>query len=160
LVRWLFDEEIIEVAAYVEALADKPKSTVDDNALCLLRMASGAVGTMTAGWSHTPGCDNSTVVYCERGTLRIDTDPKFNVIVEMGNGDRQYHVTKAMQTNDEGGQSDSGIIAAFVNCIVNKTPCPIPGEEGMKSMAVILACLQSAATKQFVPVGAVAAAAE
>ncbi|HOF89177.1 MAG TPA: Gfo/Idh/MocA family oxidoreductase [Armatimonadota bacterium] len=156
LVRWLLDDEVVEVAAFVEAIAGKRQSDVDDNAICLLRMASGAVGSLTAGWSHNPGCDNSTVVYGEKGILRIDTDPVYTVIVELADGERQLIKTKAMQTNDEGGQTDSGIMATFVES-VNTGKCPIPGEEGAKSLAVILACLESAETKRFVSVGSVLA---
>jgi len=157
LVRWLLDDEVTEVAAFVEQIAGKTGSDVDDNAVCLLRMRSGAVGTLTAGWSHNPGCDNSTVLYCEKGILRIDTDPEYNVIVELADGETQKIKTKAMQTNDEGGQSDSGVMALFAESIVKGKPSPIPGEEGAKSLAVILACLESAETKRFVSVSGVLA---
>jgi predicted dehydrogenase len=156
LVRWLLDDEVVEVTAFVESIADKKNSDVDDNAICLLRMASGAIGSLTAGWSHNPGCDNSTVVYCEKGILRIDTDPVYNVIVELADGERQMIKTTAMQTNDEGGQTSSGIMSTFMNSVVKGKPVAIPGEEGAKSLAVILACLESAETKRFVTVGKVA----
>ncbi len=55
LIRWLLGEEIVEVAAFVDALAGKVNSTVDDNAICLFRMAGGAIGSMTVSWSHQPG---------------------------------------------------------------------------------------------------------
>lgn len=151
LIRWLLDDEVVEVTAFVEAIAAKKASNVDDNAICLLRMSSGAIGSLTAGWSHNPGCDNSTELYCEKGILRIDTDPVYNVIVELADGERQMIQTKAMQTNDEGGQSDSGIMSTFVESIA-KGKCPIPGEEGAKSLAVIIACLESAEKKRFVTV--------
>src|SRR5690606_37377794 len=51
LIRWLLDDEVVEVSAFVENL-DKEGSTVDDNAVCLLRMKSGAIGTLTASWTY------------------------------------------------------------------------------------------------------------
>ena len=75
LIRWLLAEEVVEVAAFVEAIAGKVNSTVDDNAICLFRMAGGAVGSMTVSWSHQPGEDNSTVLFCEKGIMRIGADP-------------------------------------------------------------------------------------
>ncbi|OPZ85825.1 MAG: hypothetical protein BWY76_01237 [bacterium ADurb.Bin429] len=72
----------------------------------------------------------------------------------MADGERQMIKTKAMQTNDEGGQTASGIMTTFVES-VNKGKCPIPGEEGAKSLAVMLACLESAETKRFVSLGKV-----
>src|SRR5258708_2297296 len=44
LLRWLLGEEIVEVASMVEHLY-KPMGDVDDNAVCLLRTQSGAMGT-------------------------------------------------------------------------------------------------------------------
>jgi predicted dehydrogenase len=151
LIRWLLDDEVVEVAAYVDALANKPKSNVDDNAVCLFRMKSGAMGTMTASWSYSPTSDNGTVLYCEKGILRIDSDPTFNVIVET-RGEKQCISTKALQTNEAGGQTDSGVISAFLESITKKKACPIPGEEGARSLAVILACLESSETGRFVKV--------
>jgi len=155
LIRWLLKDEIVEVAAFVEALAGKKNSTVDDNAICLFRLKSGAIGSMTVSWSHQPGEDNSTVFYCEKGIMRIGADPTYTVIVELADGEKQMIRTKGMQTNEEGGQTSSGVIDTFIDCIVKGTPCPIPGEEGARSLGVILACMKSAATKRFVSVASV-----
>lgn len=151
--RWFLGEEVVEVAAFVDAIAGKVNSTVDDNALCLFRMESGTMGVMEASWSYNTSCDNGSIFHCEKGTLKIDKDPKYTVIVELTNGEKQFYQTQAMQTNDEGGQSDSGVMDAFVKCILDGTPCPIPGEEGAKSLDVVLACLESSATRRFVKVG-------
>jgi UDP-N-acetylglucosamine 3-dehydrogenase len=152
LIRWMLEDEVVEVAAFVDAIAGKKNSTVDDNAICLFRMGSGAIGSMTVSWSHNPGEDNSTTFYCEKGIMRIGADPTYAVIVELTNGEKQLIRTGGMQTNEEGGQTSSGVIDTFVDCIVNGTSCPIPGEEGAKSLAVILACMKSAETKRFVKV--------
>ncbi len=85
--------------------------------------------------------------------MRIGADPAYTIIVELADGEKQLIRTSGMQTNEEGGQTSSGIIDAFVDCVLNGAPCPIPGEEGAKSLAVILACMESAETKRFVPVG-------
>ncbi|HZO87145.1 MAG TPA: Gfo/Idh/MocA family oxidoreductase [Chthonomonadaceae bacterium] len=151
LLRWLLGEEIVEVAALVEHM-DKPYGDVDDNAVCLLRTQSGAIGTLVASWTHNPGEDNATVLYGTKGILRIGTDPRFSVIVELANGEKQFYEVGKLQTNEAGGQSSSGVIDAFVQSIQTNTPPPIPGEEGRRSLAVILACLKSSETKQFAKV--------
>jgi predicted dehydrogenase len=148
LLRWLLGEEIVEVAAMVEHL-NKPMGNVDDNAVCLLRAQSGAMGTLTASWTHNPGEDNATTIYGEKGILRLGSDPNFSVIVELATGEKQFIQAGKMQTNESGGQSDTGVIKAFVNSIQTGAEPPIPGEEGYKSLAVILACLKSSQTKQF-----------
>jgi predicted dehydrogenase len=151
LLRWLIGEEIVEAAAFVDHL-HKPMGDVDDNAVCLLRTASGQMGTLTASWTHYPGEDNATILYGEKGQIRLGTDPRFSVIVHLATGEKQYYEVGALQTNDSGGQSSSGVIDAFVASILNDTEPPVPGEEGRRSLAVILACLKSAETKAFAKV--------
>jgi len=151
LLRWLLGEEIVEVAAMVEHL-NKPMGDVDDNAVCLLRAQSGAMGTLTASWTHNPGEDNATTIYGDKGILRLGSDPNFSVVVELASGEKQFIQAGKMQTNESGGQSDTGVIKAFVNSIQTGEEPPIPGEEAYKSLAVILACLKSSETKQFAKV--------
>lgn len=151
LIRWLLGEEVTEVAAFVEHL-EKPMGDVDDNAVCLFKMQSGAIGTLTASWTHYPGEDNATIVYGSEGQIRIGLDPRFSVIALLKDGEKQYFEVGALQSNEAGGQSDSGVIRAFVDSIVSNTPPAISGEEGRRALAIILACLKSAETKQFVKV--------
>jgi predicted dehydrogenase len=151
LMRWMLGEEIVEVAAFVEHL-HKPTGDVDDNAVCILRTQSGALGQLAASWTYDPVEDNSTIIWGSKGTLRISMDPRFAVIVELTSGEKQYYEIGQMQTNDEGGQSDSGVVDAFITAIESGVPPEIDGEEGRRALAVILACLKSAQTKAFAKV--------
>lgn len=149
LLRWLIGEEFVEVASMVGHL-HKPMGDVDDNAVCLLRTASGKMGTLTASWTHYPGEDNATYIYGEKGQIRLGTDPRFSVIVQLANGEKQFYEVGKLQTNES--QTSSGVIDAFVSSILNDTEPPINGEEGRRSLAVILACLKSSETKAFAKV--------
>jgi len=151
LIRWLLGEEIVEVASMVEHLY-KPMGDVDDNAVCLLRSESGAIGTLVASWTHNPGEDNATTLFGSQGILRIGADPRFSVIVELASGEKQYYETGKLQTNESGGQSDSGVIRTFIQSITSNTPPAISGEEGRRALAIILACLKSSETKRFAKV--------
>lgn len=142
LIRWLLGEDIVQVSAMYDTLIKK-NCNVDDSAVAVFRTASGALGQMYAGWGHTPGCDNSTVLYCEKGILRLESDPNYTVVVEKSDGEKQYIKTKAIQTNEAGGQSSSGVIDAFVDSVTAGHKVPIPGEEGARSLAVVLACVES-----------------
>jgi Predicted dehydrogenases and related proteins len=150
LLRWLLGEEIVEVSAFVERL--EKGGSVDDVAVCALRTQSGAVGTLTASWTHHPGEDNATIVYGEKGILRIGADRTYPVIVNLQSGENQFFQVGALQTNEAGGQSDTGVIRAFVESILTQTPPEISGEEGRKALAVILACLESAKSGRHVKV--------
>lgn len=151
LLRWLLGEEIGEVAAFVEHI-DKPMGDVDDNAVCILKTVTGKIGTLTASWSHYPGEDNATIIYGSKGHIRIGTDPKFSVMCFLKEGEKQYYEVGALQSNESGGQSNTGVIDAFVDAILTNTPPAISGEEGRRALAIILACLKAAETKQYAKV--------
>ncbi len=150
LIRYLLGEEVVEVSAFVETL--HKHGDVDDNATCLLRMESGAIGTMAASWTYYKGEDNTSTFYCENGVLEIKDNPDVQVVVKLRNGTVEQYKVGAIATNEEGGQMNSGVIDEFIKSIVTKTPPSISGEEGMKSLNVVLACLESAEKKAFVSV--------
>jgi predicted dehydrogenase len=143
LIRYLLGDEVAEVSAFISTL-HKDGTEVDDNATCILRMKSGAIGTLVASWTYYRGEDNSTVLWCENGVMKIGTDPQDQVIVELRNGETQRYSVGAIATNEK--QTASGIIDEFVHCIVTNTPPRISGEEGLKSLSVILAAFESQAT--------------
>lgn len=149
LIRFLLGEEIVEVAAFVETLA-KPNTDVDDNAVCILKTSGGVVGTLTASWSYMSQEDNSTVIYGEKAVMRLEDDPEHALMVEYRNGEVAKYELDPIQANVEGGQSRSHVVDTFVDCIVNDTAPPVSGAEGMKSLNVILAALQSHETKQII----------
>ncbi|MCS7459318.1 Gfo/Idh/MocA family oxidoreductase [Paenibacillus doosanensis] len=147
LIRWLLDDEVVDVAAFVNTL-HKEGTDVDDNATCVLRMKSGTIGTLVASWTYYKGGDNSTVLWCENGVMKIGTDPDDQVIVELRDGSVEKYKVGAMATNEK--QTTSGVIDEFVQCLVTKTPPRISGEEGLKSLNVILAAFESQDTKKVI----------
>ncbi|MET1029412.1 Gfo/Idh/MocA family protein [Domibacillus tundrae] len=149
LLRFLIGEEFVEAAAFVETSA-KANSTVDDNAVCILKSESGIIGTLAASWSYNGGEDNSTVFYAEKGIMRLEDDPDYSLIIDYKNGNSERHSLGAIQSNEEGQQTDTHVVEHFINSIVeDKTP-PVCGNEGKKSLEVILAALESSETKQIV----------
>ncbi|GGD49443.1 Gfo/Idh/MocA family protein [Paenibacillus nasutitermitis] len=142
LIRYLLDDEVAQVTAFIGTL-DKKNTQVDDNATVLLRMSSGAIGTLVASWTYYKGEDNSTVLWCENGVMKIGTDPEDQIIVELRDGTVERYNVGAISTNDK--QQTSGVIDAFVESLVTNTPPAITGEEGRKSLAVILAAFESQA---------------
>jgi UDP-N-acetylglucosamine 3-dehydrogenase len=152
LIRYLLGEEIVEVGAFVETSA-KTNSDVDDNAVCVLKTESGVIGTLAASWSYVSKEDNSTIIYGEKAILRLEEDPDFSLIIHYKNGETVKYELGKIQSNEEGGQQSSHVIDQFINCILDGTEPPISGEEGMKSLNVIFAALESNETKQIVKVG-------
>lgn len=148
LIRYLLNDEVSEVAAFI-ATIDKP-GDVDDNANVIVRMKSGAIGSLVASWTYYKGEDNSTVLWCEKGVMKIGTHPEDQVIVELRDGSVEKHKVGEISTNTK--QLSSGIVDAFIDSIINDTVPAISGEEGRKSLKVILSAFESQATGQFIKV--------
>lgn len=146
LVVWLLEEDIVEVSSMIGRF--EKKGDVEDNAFILARTESGTMGTFIASWTHSPGEDNSTILYCEKGILKIGTDVENPVIAEFRSGETVKYQLDGIATNEEGGQTKSGVIDAFIESIHSEKPVPITGLDGKKALKIVLAAIQSATTKE------------
>ncbi|WP_270179865.1 Gfo/Idh/MocA family protein [Alkalihalobacillus sp. CinArs1] len=149
LIRYVLGEEIVEVGSFVETSA-KDFATVDDNAVCILKSESGIVGTLAASWAYTASEDNSTIIYAEKAILRLEDDPVNSLVVQYQTGDVVKYELGGIQTNESGGQTSSQVIDRFVDSIVSDKESPVSGDEGMKSLQVVLAALESNETKKII----------
>lgn len=148
LVRYILGEEMTEVAAMVETSA-KENTDVDDNAVLVLKSESGIIGTLAASWSYVAE-DNATVIYAEKGVLRLEDDPEYSVVLQKADGTKEELSLGKIQSNDEGGQVSTGVIDHFVDSILSGKQPLIDGEEGKRSLKVILGALESNKSKQIV----------
>jgi UDP-N-acetylglucosamine 3-dehydrogenase len=146
LIRYLLDDEVVEVGAFVGTLA-KSGTDVDDNAVCIIRTKKGTIGTLAASWSYKKE-DNSTVFYCENGVLRMAEDPADQVVVQLADGTVEKYQVGAVATNEK--QVSSGVIDQFIDSIISQTKPSISGEEGLKSLEVVLAMIESSETNTIV----------
>lgn len=149
LLRYLLGEEFVEVGAFVETNA-KENINVDDNATLILKSTSGIVGTLAASWAYTAKEDNSTILYGEKATLRLEDDPEYSLIVQYNKGEVVKYELDGIQSNEDGGQTTSYTIDHFVESILHDTNPLIDGEEGKKSLQVILGALESVETKRII----------
>ncbi|MDQ0484296.1 Gfo/Idh/MocA family protein [Guptibacillus hwajinpoensis] len=149
LIRYVLGEEIVEVGSFVETSA-KEFATVDDNAVCILKSESGIIGTLAASWAYTAKEDNSTIIYAEKAILRLEDDPVNSLVVQYQTGEIVKYELGGIQSNDEGGQSNSQVIDRFVDSIVSDKESPVSGLEGMNSLQVVLAALESNETKKMI----------
>jgi UDP-N-acetylglucosamine 3-dehydrogenase len=154
LLRYLLGEEFVEVASFVERSA-KEKSDVDDNAVFILKTENGIIGTLAASWAYTAGEDNSTIIYGEKAILRLEDDPNYSLVVQYKNGEVVRYKLGKIQSNEEGGQKNSHVIEHFVHSIETDTVPPISGEEGKKSLEVIIAAIESNESKKITKVSQV-----
>jgi len=152
LIHFLTDQVVVETTARLLTLdkrfANGELIGVDDNAFCIYRLSGGAVGTMTASWTHYGKEDNSTVLYGTRGIIRIYDDPRYSIKVTTRDEETILYEIDQIQTNDN--QTKSGIIDAFVECLVENKEPEISGVEALKTMRVIFASIESSQTGQTV----------
>ncbi|UJW56352.1 Gfo/Idh/MocA family oxidoreductase [Bacillus sp. A116_S68] len=151
LLRFILDEEFVEVGAFVET-SSKKKADVDDTAVCVLKSQSGIIGTLAASWSYVSQEDNATVIYGERGIMRLLDDPVDSLVIHYQNGEVAKYELGQIQTNEAGGQTSSGVIDRFVSSIMNQQESPVSGVEGLRSLQVVLAALESQETSKIIKI--------
>lgn len=148
LIRYILDEEIVEVGGLISKEA-KSFSDVDDNAVCILRTASNAVGTLQASWSFYGSEDNSTTIYGEKGVLHLLGDEKHSFVFTGRDGTVVRENYGGIQTNDEEGQAKkSFVMDAFIEALVMDERVPVTADDAKKSVEIILAAFESDRTKK------------
>jgi len=146
LIHFLTGQVVVETTARFATLDKRDENgepiAVEDNAFCIYRLSGGAVGTLTASWTFYGVEDNSTVLYGTRGEMRLYDDPTYAIQVTTREGEQILYNIDRIQTNES--QTHSGVIDAFVSCLVENRPPEISGEEALKTMRVVFASLESA----------------
>ena len=120
---------------------------VDDNALCIYRTQSGALGQMHVSWTNYGAEDNATRIYTTKGVVRLYDDPEYSFIFDRLDGEPLRLKLDEMTTNEkqtEGLRENTGVINAFVESIQTGIPSIADAGECIKAMRVIFAAVQSA----------------
>ncbi len=147
LIRFVLGNSEIESVSAKIANLIKKKIKLEDTINAVIKFKNGIMGIFEASWSTSPyevrvevcGSHGKAIVQqanADTQRLRVWTiDPKnpYNTIKE-----HKYKIPEKSKNISP--------CAHFINCILNKQKPIIDGNEGMKSMAVILAALKSAKT--------------
>ena len=146
LLYYLTGKKIVRTSAVLATIdkryPDGKLVDVDDNAIALYTLESGAVGTMHVSWTNYGAEDNSTKLYCEKGVLRLYDDPRYSLIVEKRDGTVVPYELDQLTSNKEqtsGGRTSTGIISAFVDAVVDDHEPVISGQSALHAMKVIFA---------------------
>lgn len=154
MIQYILGERIVKTQAAITTL-DKRDATgnligVDDNAICIYTMESGAIGTMTASWTYYTAENNSTTIYGSEGMLRLYDDADYSVRLYKNDGTHFEYSPDQIQTNDN--QTSSGIIDLFMKSLTEHTPPEISGEDVIHAMRAVFASIESAKTGRAVEV--------
>ncbi|HIC88299.1 MAG TPA: Gfo/Idh/MocA family oxidoreductase [Anaerolineae bacterium] len=146
LLRWILDQEVVEVYAEVGTLLH-PGLPVDDAGLLHLRFESGFFATLDASWSRPsifPTWGDVTMEIIGRdGVIHLDAFAQ--------NVNLYSQVDQQVAWVNWGSNMDLGLVRSFVDAIAENKPPLITGYDGLKALEVALAAYRSAQTGQPVP---------
>lgn len=154
LLHYLLDDEIVQVSAFQGALhkIDERGQPIEvcDNLVCSLATEKGRLGNAAFSWTYYGEEDNSTIVYCEKGIMKIYHNDRYQLEIIMQSGEKINYELEAIQTNDN--QTPSGVIDAFVDAIHLDEEPVVTGEDALKSLKVILGIMEAAETNRVVTI--------
>lgn len=146
LLHFLLDDEIEQVSAFQGSL-DKVNENgeaieVCDNIVCSLKTKKGRLGTASFSWTHYGEEDNSTIIYFEKGIMKIYYNDEYQLEILAKDGEKVRYQLESIQTNDN--QTNSGVIDAFIDCIRFEQEPPVTGNDALSSLKVILGIVEAA----------------
>lgn len=145
LIRYLTGDEFVSVSGMGgvvhKTFEDGTPIEVYDNAVCTLKMRSGAIGVGIFSWTYYGEEDNSTIIYLEKGIIKIYNEPKYQIKIVGADGEIISFEVEAIQTNDN--QTKSGVIDSFIECIKNNSLPPVNAIDGVESIKVVNALMKS-----------------
>ena len=148
LIRYLLGDEIESVSALEGALDKKDECgnpiKVCDNMICLMKTKNGIIGSGAFSWTYYGEEENYTILYCQKGIMKIYENPKYQIEIEKVNGEKILYKLGEIQTNEN--QTSTGIIDEFIEAIQEERQPLISGQDGLEALKVVLATIESAKT--------------
>jgi UDP-N-acetylglucosamine 3-dehydrogenase len=156
LMRFLIGQDPIRVYAETEK---RIHTEHEDLLLGLLRFPDGITGSLEINWL-TPTKVREVLVLGERGLFRVDdlTQDLYFYENKQANGDL-WPALQTLKGVSEGHMIRYAIpryeplkaeLHAFLQCIIQGTPAPVSGEDGLAALRLALAVVQSGQTKQVI----------
>ncbi len=143
LLQYLLGQKVVETTAKVVTLDKRDKDgnliSVDDNALCILKMSGGALGTMAASWTVYGHECQSTVLYGTKGLMLIYSEPTSPIIVSDLEGNRTSYNFDSVHA----GTTGSGVIDEFIDALENDREPEVSGREALTTMRAIFGSIKS-----------------
>jgi UDP-N-acetyl-2-amino-2-deoxyglucuronate dehydrogenase len=147
--------DVAEVRAQFDTLAHAIE--VEDCVAATLRFASGALGGIVATTAAAPGFPHRVEVYGTGGGVQIEGE----AVVRWETSQGSRAVAQPTPQAAGAGASPTGIsavghtriVADLVEAVRSGRPPLVPGEEGRRSLATVLAVYESARTGKAVQIG-------
>lgn len=154
IIRFLTNDEVEDICCETvtrdKRYPDGRLIDLEDNASAIFHMKSGVFGTMNVSWTNYGEEDNSTIIYGDKGVMKIFGDFADDIVVELRDDTRVKYQVGAISTNQK--QLKSGIIDDFVDSIITGRQPTVTGKDGHNTLAVIVAGKKSAAERRWLQV--------
>jgi UDP-N-acetylglucosamine 3-dehydrogenase len=147
LMRWIIGRPVVEVAAMTSRLL-KP-TPFDDNAIVLLRFEGGLIASVQSSWTARPQPDRSLTVHGEKGYVAAGRSPSEPLVLHAASPEGAEQRTALPVPKLAAGDNP---FAHFVRCVRGLEAPLVPGEEGRRTLAVVLAAYEAAASGRSVAV--------
>ena len=143
MARYLSGSDVTEVMAY-GAVLDNPdyaKYNDIDTAVITMKFANGALGVIDNSRSSYYGYDQRTEVQCQKGCIQAANDFENTTMISSAEG-----VSLSRPTWFFLERYNNAFIAedkAFVSAVLQDTPTPVNGEDGLKPVEIAIAAEKS-----------------
>ena len=139
MVRYLAGSEVTEVFVYGAALSGAGYDEIGDidTAIITMKFANGALGVIDNSRAAHYGYDQRTEVHCDKGAVWVGNDFNNTAMVSTGES-----VQLAMPTWFFLERYNDAFIAedkAFIDCVINDTPSPVNGNDGIQPVKIAMA---------------------
>ena len=143
MVRYLAGSEVTEVTAYGAALSGKGYDEYDDidTAIVMMKFENGALGVIDNSRAAHYGYDQRTEVHCDKGCVQVSNDLNNTAMISSAEG-----VSVAKPTWFFLERYNDAFIAearAFTEAILNDTPVPVTGFDGIQPVRIAIAADKS-----------------
>jgi len=145
LVRYITGKEVDKVNAFY-ARSEKKIGDVEDNFVSSLQFKDGTVGTLSTSWTVKGVESNYMYLYCENGTLAISAIPGKPLVAFLVKPKCTIEFDVPPMVRNDQKTWTLGVVTNFLNAVLGKEKCLVPGEEGRAALQIILACDQSVRT--------------
>ena len=140
VLRWIVGSEPESI--YSEASTSVPRRYPAENeTFSLIRFANGVIACAHIGWnlplSHPAGRDFKLDIIGSQGSLSLDLTHQ-GVEIFAPEGAKFPSTAPGLVEEDR----------AFVNCVLDDTPVPVTGQDGVVALKLVQAALESIATSQ------------
>jgi len=144
-IRYLTEAEVTSISAFT-ATTTKTHSEVEDNFVSCFTLDNGAVGTLAASWTVEAGPGMEAILHCANGSLHANRDLEPKLIAYLKNPASTIHFDLPAPLNDYEGTWGADVGGGFVRAILAEEPPFCTAGEGLRSLEVVLAAGEAAAT--------------